>query len=135
MASARDMCDPAIRVTAMPADANPSGDIFGGWLMGNMDLAAGVVAARHSKGRAATIAVEGMTFLHPVFVGDDVSIYADLIKTGRTSMTIAVEAWRRPRTGEDSQCVTKAKFTFVAIDDDRKPRPVPPMDAPSQVQE
>jgi len=135
MADALDRRDPAIRITAMPADANPAGDIFGGWLMGHMDMAAGIVAARHSRGRAATIAVEGMTFLHPVHVGDEVSIYADLIKTGRTSMNISVEAWRRPRTGEERQCVTQAKFTFVAIGEDRKPRPVPPMDAPLADQE
>src|SRR3546814_11104497 len=67
---------PAIRITAMPADANPYGDIFGGWLMGHMDMAAGVVASRHSKGRAVTVAVEGMKFHHPVFVGDDVSVFA-----------------------------------------------------------
>ncbi|WP_338465754.1 acyl-CoA thioesterase [Novosphingobium sp. ZN18A2] len=135
MAAALEKCDPAIRITAMPADANPAGDIFGGWLMGHMDMAAGIVAARHSRGRAATIAVEGMTFLLPVHVGDEVSIFADLVKTGRTSMTIAVEAWRRPRTGEERQCVTRANFTFVAIDGDRKPRPVPPMDAPLADQE
>ncbi|MDE2563265.1 MAG: acyl-CoA thioesterase [Sphingomonadales bacterium] len=135
MADPRNLRDPAIRITAMPADANPAGDIFGGWLMGHMDMAAGIVAARRSRGRAATIAVEGMTFLHPVHVGDEVSIYAELIKTGRSSMTISVEAWRRPRTGEDRQCVTQARFTFVAIGDDRKPRPIPAMDAPLANQE
>ncbi|MBB4613848.1 acyl-CoA thioesterase [Novosphingobium taihuense] len=120
--------EPAIRITAMPADANPAGDIFGGWLMAQMDMAAGIVAARRAKGRAATIAVEGMTFHHPVHVGDEVSVYAHLTKAGRTSMTIDVETWRRARTGEDRQKVTQAKFFFVAIDDERKPRPLPQTD-------
>ncbi|WP_370654185.1 acyl-CoA thioesterase [Pseudotabrizicola sp.] len=108
----------------MPADTNPSGDIFGGWLMAQMDLAAGNLAARVARGRAATIAVEGMTFLKPVKVGDEVSLYADLVSTGRTSMRIHVEAWRRNRYGEDSVKVTDATFTFVALDDESKPRPL-----------
>lgn len=120
--------EPAIRITAMPADANPAGDIFGGWLMAQMDMAAGIIAARRAKGRAATIAVEGMTFHHPVHVGDEVSVYASLANAGRTSMTIDVETWRRARTGEDRQKVTQARFFFVAIDDERKPRPLPQTD-------
>ncbi|HQS70573.1 MAG: acyl-CoA thioesterase [Novosphingobium sp. 28-62-57] len=120
--------EPAIRITAMPADANPAGDIFGGWLMAQMDMAAGIVAARRAKGRAATIAVEGMSFHHPVHIGDEVSVYARLAKAGRTSMTIDVETWRRARTGEDRQKVTEARFFFVAIDDERKPRPLPQTD-------
>ncbi|MBB3861181.1 acyl-CoA thioesterase YciA [Novosphingobium hassiacum] len=117
--------EPAIRITAMPADANPAGDIFGGWLMAQMDMAAGIVAARTSKGRAATIALEGMKFHHPVHVGDEVSVYAKLSASGRTSMTIDVETWRRARTGEERQMVTQARFFFVAIDENRKPRPLP----------
>jgi len=112
----------AIRVTAMPADANAYGDIFGGWLMSLMDSAAGLVAARHAKGRAVTIAVEAMKFHAPVQVGDEVSVYADLIRVGRTSMTIDVEAWRRDRHGEESCLVTQAQFVFVAIDEARMPR-------------
>ena len=96
--------------------------------MAQMDRAAGIVAARRAKGRAATIAVEGMTFHHPVHVGDEVSVYASLAKAGRTSMTIDVETWRRARTGEDRQKVTQARFFFVAIDDERKPRPLPQTD-------
>ena len=118
---------PTIRVTAMPGDANPYGDIFGGWLMGQMDLAAGSVASRHSGGRAVTIAAEGMKFHRPVFVGDEVSVYATLVAVGTTSMTIEVEAWRRARHSADSSKVTQARFVFVAIDDDRKPRRVPGM--------
>lgn len=115
---------PALRVTAMPADTNPYGDIFGGWIMSQMDMAAGLVAARHSKGRAVTIAVDAMQFYAPVAVGDEVSVYADLVKVGRSSMTIAVEAWRRDRFGEAVDRVTQARFVFVAIDEDRKPRAV-----------
>ncbi len=113
---------PAIRVTTMPADANPYGDIFGGWLMSQMDMAAGLVASRHAHGRAVTIAVESMKFHAPVAVGDEVSVYADLVKVGRTSMTIDVAAWRRGRHVEESCLVTQAQFVFVAIDADRKPR-------------
>ncbi|MBC9033533.1 acyl-CoA thioesterase [Sphingomonas sp. JC676] len=115
---------PAIRVSAMPADSNAYGDIFGGWLMGQMDLAAGLVAARHAKGRAVTIAMDGMKFHAPVFIGDEVSVYAKLVEVGRTSMQIEVEAWRRGRHGDERQKVTQARFTFVAIDEARRPRPV-----------
>lgn len=116
---------PTIRVTAMPADANAYGDIFGGWLMSLMDSAAGLVAARRAKGRAVTIAMDGMQFHAPVHVGDEVSVYGRLDHVGRTSMAIAVESWARDRHGEAARKVTEARFTFVAIDDDRKPRPVP----------
>jgi len=117
--------EPLVRTIAMPADTNPAGDIFGGWLMGQMDLAAGNIAARFARGRCATIAVDGMTFLRPVFVGDEVSLYGNIISTGRTSMKIQVEAWRRDRHSEETTKVTQAVFTFVAIDQDRKPRPLP----------
>ena len=118
---------PTIRVTAMPADSNPYGDIFGGWLMGQMDLAAGSVASRHCGGRAVTIATEEMKFHRPVFVGDELSVYATLVRTGNTSMTIEVEAWRRGRHSDECYRVTQARFTFVAIGDDRQPRRVPGM--------
>lgn len=117
--------EPVIRTIAMPADTNPSGDIFGGWLMAQMDLAAGNLAARLARGRSATIAVEGMTFLKPVKVGDEVSLYADLEGMGRTSMRIHVEAWRRDRYGSESIKVTDASFTFVALDAEGRPRPIP----------
>ena len=116
--------DPAIRVVAMPADANAYGDIFGGWLMSLMDNGAGLTAARRAKGRAVTVAMDGMQFLQPVKVGDEVSVYAEVERVGRTSMTIAVEAWRRERHLEEPIKVTEAKFTFVAIDDAGKPRAV-----------
>ena len=114
--------EPAIRVVAMPADTNANGDIFGGWLVSMMDLAAGTVASQHSKGRTATIAIDGMTFHRPVKVGDRVSVYADLVSVGRTSMKIDVTAWRQSRGGDDNERVTHAVFTFVAIADDGRPR-------------
>lgn len=116
--------DPAIRVTAMPADTNAYGDIFGGWLLSVMDSAAGLTAARRAKGRAVTVAMNGMVFHQPVKVGDEVSVYTHIEHIGRTSMTIEVEAWRRERHSEEASKVTEAKFTFVAIDDEGHPRPV-----------
>ncbi|MBN2905696.1 MAG: acyl-CoA thioesterase [Rhodobacteraceae bacterium] len=109
----------------MPADTNPSGDIFGGWLMSQMDLAAGSVAARIARGRAATIAVDSMQFHKPVKVGDEVTLYARLLKVGRSSMRIEVRAWHRPRCSEGSEQVTQGIFTFVAIDENGQPRPIP----------
>jgi acyl-CoA thioesterase YciA len=116
---------PAIRTIAMPADTNPAGDIFGGWLMAQMDLAAGNAATRRARGRCATVAVEAMTFLSPVAVGDEVSLYAEVASVGRTSLRIAVEAWRRVRAGDETNQVTRAVFTFVAIGPDRRPRHIP----------
>ena len=116
---------PLVRVIAMPADTNPAGDIFGGWLMAQMDLAAGNAAARRSRGRCATVAVDSMVFHCPVLVGDEVSFYAEVQRVGRTSMTIRVEAWRRHRESEETNKVTEAVFSFVAIDDQRRPRPLP----------
>ena len=126
-ASPAELPDPndlAILATAMPADTNPSGDIFGGWLMSMMDLAAGNVAARVSRGRVATIAVDGMLFLTPVQVGDEVSVYAKLLNVGRTSMKMKVDAYRRPRESLEKTRVTEGIFTFVAIDENGRPRPV-----------
>jgi acyl-CoA thioesterase YciA len=118
--------EPAIRTVAMPADANPSGDIFGGWLMSQMDLAAGNVATRRARGRCATVAVDQFTFHSPVHVGDEVSLYARLVGTGRSSMTIDVEAWRRSRDGDDRVKVTQARFVFVALDQSGRSRRLPP---------
>ena len=116
---------PAIRVTAMPADTNFYGDIFGGWLMSMMDLAAGNVAARRSRGRAVTAAIDAVAFHHPVHVGDEVSVWAKVTSVGRSSMKIQVEAWQRDRNSDHTAKVTEACFVFVAIDEDRKPRLVP----------
>ncbi len=117
--------EPAIRTLAMPADANPNGDIFGGWVLSQMDLAGGAVAAQRAGGRVATVAVTAMTFHRPVLVGDEVSCYGQVVKVGRSSIGVLVEAWaRRGFTGERIK-VTEGLFTFVAIGPDRKPRPVP----------
>lgn len=116
--------EPVIRITAMPADVNPYGDIFGGWLVGLMDMGAGLIAARYSKGRAVTVAMDGMQFHLPVKVGDEISVYGELKRVGRSSMAIAVEAWRRHREEDEQVKVTEAVFTFVAIDEAGKPRPV-----------
>jgi acyl-CoA thioesterase YciA len=116
--------DPAIRVSAMPADTNAYGDIFGGWLVSLMDSGAGLVASKHARGRAVTVAMDGMQFLLPVKVGDEVSVYGEIKHVGRTSMTIAVEAWRRHRTELEEVKVTEAVFTFVALDDAGKPRAI-----------
>ena len=116
---------PAIRIIAMPADANYYGDVFGGWLMNMMDLAASSVACRESAGRAVTVAIDAVAFHHPVHIGDEVSVWAKVVSVGRTSMKIQVESWQRDRNSDRTAKVTQACFTFVAIDEDRKPRPVP----------
>jgi acyl-CoA thioesterase YciA len=117
----------AIRTLAMPADTNPHGDIFGGWLISQMDIAGGITANARARGRVATVAVTGFTFHKPVLVGDVVCCYADIRKIGRTSITIGVEAWvLRRDESSDRIKVTEGVFTFVAIDDDGSPRPVPP---------
>ena len=113
---------PAIRTIAMPADTNPAGDIFGGWLMSQMDLAGSSVASHTARGRTATVAVDGMKFHRPVKVGDEVSLFASLVRTGRTFMQIHVEAWRRSRDSDTSELVTEATFTFVALDEEGRPR-------------
>jgi acyl-CoA thioesterase YciA len=125
MPDLRDL-QPAVRTLAMPADTNPSGDIFGGWVLAQMDIAAGTVAFARAKGRVATVALDGMAFHQPIMVGDVVSCYAQVARVGRSSITLHVEAWaKRGRTGEEIK-VTEGRFTCVAIDEDRKPRPVPP---------
>lgn len=115
---------PQIRVIAMPADANPAGDIFGGWLMAHMDQAGATIAFRTARGRVATVAVEAMKFHLPVRVGDEVSLYGKLLGIGRTSIRVHVEAWRRDRGFEEAARVTEATFTFVALDETGKPRAV-----------
>ena len=115
-----------VRTIAMPADTNANGDIFGGWVMSQMDVAGGIAGVDRARGRVVTVAVDGMTFIRPVKVGDVLCVYARVERVGRTSMSIAVEAWaRRCRTGA-RDTGTAATFTFVAIDDEGRPRPVPP---------
>ena len=114
----------SIRTVAMPADTNPSGDIFGGWLLSQMDVAGGLVANKRAKGRTATVAVEAMKFHRPVFVGDVVCCYAEVVHTGTTSIGVRIEAWAI-RHGESKRVlVTEGVFTYVAPSDDRRPRPI-----------
>ena len=117
--------EPALRTLAMPADANPNGDIFGGWVLAQMDLAGGVVAAHRARGRLATVAVEAMRFHAPIAVGDLVTCYAEVTKIGTTSITVAIETWARRRRGPVEVKVTEGTFIYVAIDEDGRPRPVP----------
>lgn len=114
-----------IQTLAMPAATNANGDIFGGWIVSQMDLAAGVLAKRLAHGRVATVAINSMTFLKPVHVGDVISCHVDLVKTGTSSMTIAVEVWALPATQNERYQVTEGIFVFVAIDASGKPRQVP----------
>lgn len=114
-----------IQTLAMPLSTNPNGDIFGGWIVSQMDLAAGVLAKKIAQGRVATVAINSMTFLKPVHVGDVVSCHVELIKKGNTSMTISVEVWAVPATQLEQYQVTKGTFVFVAIDQNGKPRQVP----------
>ena len=113
-----------IRTVAMPADTNPNGDIFGGWIMSQMDIGSGILASKTAKTRVATIAVEGMSFLQPVKVGDTVACYAYVEKIGRTSMRIPVEVWVQPYRKTEQTRVTHAVFTYVALDDNGRPIPV-----------
>jgi len=117
--------DPAIRTVAMPADANANGDIFGGWMMAQMDLAGAVVAVRRAKGRVATVAIEAMAFHRPVMMGDLVSCYAEVERVGRTSITVRIDAWVERRIDGTGEQVTSGLFTYVAIDEKGRPRPVP----------
>ncbi len=114
----------AIQTLAMPSDTNPQGDIFGGWLVSQMDLAAGILAKTYSKGRAATVAIDSMSFLLPVHVGDVVSCYVELERVGHTSMVIHVEVWKKVLATGEHVHVTEGTLTFVAIDDQGKPRQV-----------
>src|SRR5437764_3732832 len=120
---------PLIRVTAMPADTNPYGGVFGGWLMSQMALAAGSLASRHSKGKAVVVAADELTFPGAPQVGDEISIFADLQRQGRSSMTIAVEAIARERDGEGETRIGSGRFTFVALGADDKPREIAPQEA------
>ncbi len=115
----------ALRTIAMPADTNPNGDIFGGWLLSQMDLAGSVIAYERAQGRVATIAIDAMTFMQPVFVGDLVSCYATLEGEGQSSMRIKVQTYARRRGGGMLVQVTEGIFTYVAIGDDRRSRPLP----------
>ena len=114
----------ALRVVPMPSDANYTGDIFGGWIMSQVDIAGSVPALRLARGRIATVAVNSFTFKQPVLIGDLVSFYADVVRVGRTSITVDVEVYAERRTLREVVKVTEATLTYVAVDDQRRPRPV-----------
>jgi len=122
-------CDPTLRIVPMPTDTNHAGDVFGGWIMSQVDIAGSLLAIRRAGGRVATVAVNNFVFKQPVFIGDLVSFYAEITKVGRTSITVdvAVFAQRGPREGDKEICikVTEALLTYVAVDEKRRPRIVP----------
>ncbi|MEP3276368.1 MAG: acyl-CoA thioesterase [Stappiaceae bacterium] len=113
------------RTMSMPADTNAAGDIFGGWVVSQMDIAAGIAAGERAKGRVVTIAIDAMTFIRPVKVGDVMCVYTEIVKVGKTSMSIHVEAWALRHRFGTREKVTDAMFTFVAVDDEGRPQPVP----------
>ncbi len=117
--------EPVVRTVPMPADANANGDIFGGWVLSQMDIAGAVAAGRATRGRLVTVAVEAMTFHRPIHVGDLVSLYAHVVKTGRTSVTVQIETIVNRRDAADEIKVTEGTFVYVAIDDDGNPTPLP----------
>lgn len=116
-----------LRTLAMPKDVNTNGDIFGGWVLSQMDMAAGIVACGRAQGRAATVAIDAMQFIRPVKVGDVLCIYVEIARVGRTSMGLQIEAWVLRNRQSLREKVTEGLFTFVAIDEDGKPRVVPPL--------
>ncbi len=120
--------DPILRVVPMPADANQHGDIFGGWIVAQVDIAAGVLAARHARGRVVTVAVNEFQFKQPVFIGDVLSFYGEIVRVGNTSITVNVEVYaQRNPSDVETVKVTEATLTYVATGPDRRPRPVPPL--------
>lgn len=119
----------ALRVVPQPSDANVHGDVFGGWIMAQVDIAGAIPASRRANGRVATVAVNSFLFKHPVFVGDLLSFYADIVKTGNTSVTVSVEVYaQRMSLAEEVVKVTEATLTYVATDRDRRPRVLPSLD-------
>jgi acyl-CoA thioesterase YciA len=116
--------DPVLRLVPMPSDANYTGDIFGGWIMSQVDVAGSIPAISLAQGRVATIAVNSFVFKQPVFIGDLVSFYAEVVRVGKTSITVDVEVYARRRTLHEVVKVTEATLTYVAVDDQRRPRPV-----------
>ncbi|MEA2891182.1 MAG: acyl-CoA thioesterase YciA [Bradyrhizobium sp.] len=116
-----DLC---IRTMAMPADTNANGDIFGGWLLSQMDVGGGIFASKIAESRTVTVAIEAMSFRKAVYVGDLVSVYGNLVRTGRTSVTVHLEAWAIRRRGMQPILVTDGNFTYVSIDDHGRPQPI-----------
>ena len=126
MADQEPDSQPTIRTVAMPADLNAAGDVFGGWLLSQMDLAGGIAAAKRAEGRIATVAIDAMVFHRPMKLGDVLSCYCTIEKVGRTSIAIMIEAWAHGRPGGESRMITAGRFTYVAIGADGRPREVPP---------
>lgn len=120
-----------IRLRAMPADTNANGDVFGGLVLSHMDSAGGIISSERAKGRTVTLKLDGMIFHKPVKVGDVLCVYTEIEKVGRTSMQIHIECWAKRFLSDVREKVTEAKFLFVAIDDNGRPRPVPPEPTPS----
>jgi acyl-CoA thioesterase YciA len=114
-----------VRISAMPADTNANGDIFGGWVLSRMDQAGGIAGVERARGRVVTVAMDGVQFIRPVKVGDVLEVFTEVGAIGRTSMKIHVEAWARRFQTYHHEKVTDANFTFVAVDDNGKPRPIP----------
>ena len=115
-----------IRTLAMPADTNPAGDIFGGWVMSQMDIAGAIAAVERARGRVVTVAVEAMTFIAPVKVGDILCVYTSIEKVGNTSITVAIEAWARRNRLADRVKVTDGRFVYVSLGEDGRKRPIDP---------
>ena len=122
--------DLSIRTLAMPADTNQNGDIFGGWLLSQMDIGGGIFASKIAKSRTVTVAIEAMNFRKPVFVGDVVSVHANLVRVGKTSVTVHLEAWVLRRKEMHSILVTDGNFTYVSIDDQGHPQVITQDDPP-----
>jgi acyl-CoA thioesterase YciA len=121
--------EPILRVVPMPADANMHGDVFGGWIMSQVDIAGGILAARRANGRVATVAVTSFVFKQPVFVGDLLSFYGTIVRTGRTSITVDVSVYtERSRLKVETAKVTEATLVYVATDEQRQPRMLPPLE-------
>lgn len=117
--------NPAIRTIAMPTDSNPYGSMFGGWIMGQMAQAGGALAARHSKCKSVVVGADELRFEHPVRVGDELTVYADFEKLGRSSMTVKVEAYRRDRHEDQMMMAASGRYTFVAVDENNEPAEIP----------
>jgi len=118
---------PLIKTVAMPADTNTAGDIFGGWVLSQMDIAGGIAAADHARARVATVGIEAMSFLKPVSIGDILSVYCQVTKVGHTSMAVAIEAWVQRKLSHELLKVTDGVFTFVALDETGRKTRVPPL--------
>ncbi len=121
--------DLTLRIQAMPSDVNINGDIFGGWVLSQMDIASGIIAGQRAQGRVTTVALDAMKFIRPVKVGDVMCIYGRIARVGRSSMGVLIEAWALRHADGSREKVTEAMFTYVAIDQAGRPRPVPPLTA------